>query len=237
MAKGNRGGRRQTTPTQPTQAQSTPTGRGGGGTFNFGQFTDQDAQALRDEVDSMYSPSVRDAIKQYISKADTGNGFSMSQNFNHKLENGQKLNANEQFMDKYLQAGMHDIGKDVILYRGAHEDVLQKLGVKNYQNYTEQQLKQMVVGSVFKNKGYTSASYDKSKNPFYTGANAGGREVELVIKAPSNTKMVFGAKSQSEFVLNKDMSFKVTNIRYTGRTATPRLSGSKPVVEIEVEVV
>ena len=237
MAKGGRGGRRQTAPTQNPTQNPSPIPNSGGSGMIFAGFTDQEAQALRDEVDDMYEPSVRDAIKQYISKADTGNGYSMSQNFNNKLENDLKLNANEKFMDNYLQKGMHDIGKNIILYRGAHEDVLQKLGIKNYQNYTEQQLKQMVVGATFRNKGYTSASYDRSKNPFYTGANSGGREVEMVIKAPANTKAVFGAKSQAEFILNKNTQFRITNIRYTGRTATPRNAGMKPVVEIEVEIV
>ena len=174
MAKGNRGGRR----TQNTASS------GSGGVFSYGNFSDQDAQALRDDTDDRYTPSVLDAIKQYISKADAGGGYSMSQIFNNKLNNDLKLNANEKFMDKFLQQGMHPIGKDVILYRGAHEDFLQQLlGVKNYSNMTEQQLKQALIGAEYTTKSYTSASYDKSKNPFYTGPNSGGREIEMEIKA------------------------------------------------------
>lgn len=231
--KTNRGGKRATA--------NSSSGSGGGsgaiGATRFSILTDQEAQDIREDEDDRYSPSVLDAIKQYISKATDANGYSMSQNLNYKLNNDLPLNANERYMLKYLQQGMHDLGKDTILYRGAHEDMLQALGVNNYQNYSEAQLKQMLVGASFKSKGFTSASYDKSKNPFYTGANAGGREVEVVIKAPASSKIVFGAKSQAEVILNTNTQFKVTDIKYTGRTATPRNAGVKKVVQVEVEVV
>ena len=200
-------------------------------------MNDAEAQDLRDEVDSIYTPSVLDAIKQYISKATDSSGYSMAQNLNYKLENGLPLTANEKFMVKYMMQGMHPIGKDTILYRGAHEDLLQKLGVNNYQNYTEAQLKQMIVGSTFKSKSFTSTSYDKSKNPFYTGPNSGGREVEIVIKAPGSTKMVFGARSQAEMILGIGTEYKVNDISYTGRYATPRNAGTKKVVRVELEVI
>ena len=230
MPKSSRGGRRATT-TQTTASAGTMTGP-----RLFASYTDQDAQDVRDEEDSRYSPSVLDAIKQYISKATDSSGYSMAQNLNYKLENGLPLNANEKFMVKYLTQGMHDIGKDTVLYRGAHSDLLERLGVSNYQNYSQAQLQQMLVGSTFKTKSFTSASYDKSKNPFYTGPNSGGREIELVIKAPSTTKMVFGAKSQAETILGIGQNFKVTGVSYTGRTASPRNSSSyMPVLQVELE--
>lgn len=234
MAKGARGGRRATT----TSAGQRATGSSAVyGTGVYGAISNQYAQDLRDEVDSIYTPSVLDAIKQYISKATDARGYSMAQNLNHKLENDLPLNANEKFMLKYMTQGMHNIGKDTILYRGAHEDLLQKLGVKNYQNYTEAQLKQMLIGSKFTSKSFTSTSYDRSKNPFYTGSQSGGREVEVVIKAPGSTKMVFGARDQAEMILGIGTQFKVNDISYTGRYATPRNAGTKKVVQVELEVI
>lgn len=227
MPKGSRGGRR----SQPTTSQ------GSGGPITFGQFTDADASQLRDDTDDRYTPSVLDAIKQYISKATDAAGYSKSQNLNHKLNNDLSLNVNEKYMDKYLAQGMHDIGKDVTLYRGAHEDILQSLGIRNYQNMSESQLKQALIGTEYTSKSYTSASYDAKKNPFYVGPNSGGREIEMVIKAPSSTKIVFGAKSQAEMVINKGTKYRVNDVKFTGRTATPRNSGSKPVLQVEVEVV
>ena len=232
MPKNSRGGRRSAS----SGSQATTTNvRPAGGTVSFVSFTDTDAQDLREEEDSRYSPSVLDAIKQYISKATDAAGSSMAQNLNHKLEHGLPLNANEKYMVKYMTQGMHDVGKDIMLYRGAHEDLLQRLGVKNYQNYTESQLKQMLVGSTFTSKSFTSASYDKSKNPFYTGPASGGREVEIIIKTPSSAKMVFGARSQAEVILGIGTNYRVTDISYTGRVATPRNSGVKKVVQLELE--
>ena len=224
MPKGNRGGRRTVTP--------TPTGP-----RNYTAYTDADAKQVRDDTGDRYTPSVLDAIKQYISKADMGNGYSMSQEFNHKLNNKLPLNANEKFMDKYLAKGMHDLGKDTILYRGAHDDILKTLGIKNYQNMTEQQLQNALIGVQYKTKSYTSASYDRNKNPFYTGPNSGGREIEMVIKAPAKTQMVFGAKSQAETIINKGTEYKITGVKYTGRQATPRNVGLRPVLQLEVEIV
>lgn len=235
MPKGNRGGRR-TSPATPA-TPVTPATSAGSGNIVFGAFSDADAQQLRDDTDDRYSPTVLDAIKQYISKATDSQGYSMSQALNHKLNNGLKLNANEKFMDTYLAKGMHDIGKDITLYRGAHEDFLQRLGIKNYQSMTESQLKQALAGAQYQTLSYTSASYDKSKNPFYTGANSGGREIEMVIKAPKTTKIVFGARSQAEMVINKGTQYKITDVKYTGRTATPRGQGYKPVLQVEVEAI
>lgn len=228
MPKANRGGRRQ------ASSQNTAST---GGRLVYNSFDDDEAQALREEVEGNYTPSVLDAIKQYISKATDTQGYSKSQNLNYKLDNDMPLNANEKYMLKYMQQGMHDIGKNITLYRGAHDDLLKSLGVNNYQNMSEKQLQQALIGAQYQTKGFTSTSYDKSKNPFYVGANSGGREIEMVIHAPSNTKMVFGAKSQTEIVLNRGTKYQITGVRYTGRTATPRNAGSKKVLELEVQVI
>lgn len=233
MAKGSRGGKRTNTPTtaQATQTVNSKT------KISFTTLTNQQASQRRDELDDIYDPDTIGAIKAYISNAPDAQGYSLSQNMNYKLENGLKLNASEQFTDRFLQKGMADLGKDTVLYRGAHEDFLQRLGIKNYQSMTESELKSALVGAEYQTKSYTSASYDKSKNPFYTGAAAGGREVEMIINAPKTTKMVFGARAQTEIVINKGTKYRVTDVKYTNRTATPRNSGSKKVVQVEVEVI
>ena len=55
------------------------------------------------------------------------------------------------------------------------------------------------------------------------------------IKAGSNTKMLFGAKAQSEIVLNKGTAFKITDVKYTGKTAYPAGGRSKPQIVIDIE--
>lgn len=229
MAKGSRGGRRASS---------------GGSSGTFSTMDDTYAQQLRNDVDSMYSPSVRDAIKQYIANdtKGTGKAYSMSQTLNYKLNNGTPLDANEAYMVKYLQKGMHSIGKDVVLTRGCHEDFLQGLGINNYGNMTESQLKGALVGTEFKTKSFSSFSYDTSKNPFLSGAQSGGREVIIKQNTKNSTKMIFGAKSQSEIITNIGTESKITNVYFakdaSGNTkrAYPRGSmTSKPVLIIETE--
>ena len=84
---------------------------------------------------------------------------------------------------------------------------------------------------------YTSWSYDKSKNPFLPGPpQGGGREVYIVNKSSSSTKMFFGAKSQAEVVTNIGTNMKISNVYFDGTYATPRLRrGSVPRIVIEVE--
>lgn len=245
MPKGSRGGRRSSggsnsssNPNSATQGNSLSGGGGGGFTI----MSDADAQQIRDDVDKMYSPSVRDAIKQYIAD-DTkysGNKYSMSQTMNHKLNNGLPLSANEQYMVKYMQKGMHDMGKDVVLERGCHEDFLQGLGIKDYTNMSESQLKSKLVGTEFKTKSFSSFSYNTSKNPFLGGPQSGGREVVIKQNTKSGTKVIFGAKSQSEIITNIGTESKITNVYFAknadGSVKTARPKGSmtrKPVVIIE----
>lgn len=203
----------------------------------YGTFDDNDAQKLRDDMEDVYDPDVTDAIKLYISDSNpNGDGFSHSQNLNYKLDNGMPLNPTEKFIDDNIQAGMHSIGKDSNLVRYCHDDILKSAGIKDYTKMSDAQLQSALVGKTFKTTSYMSTSYDGSKNPFNpTAVGGGGREVVMNIKAGKGTKMVFGAKKQAEIVLNKGTDFKITGIHYDGTYATPRNSGRKPRVIIDVE--
>lgn len=239
MAKGSRGGRRSISQSH-TGAQFTGSGGGGASGGVFTQMSDTQAQQLRDDMEGNYEPDVTNAIKMYISATDAnGDGYSYSQNLNYKLDNGMALDVNEKYIDKYIQKGMHDIGQDTTLFRACHDDILQKAGIKNYASMSETQLQSALVGRTFTTTSYMSTSYDKVKNPFYHGNNSsgvsGGREVYMNINAKGSTKMVFGAKSQAEMVLNKGTNFRITGIRYDGTYATPRNSGMKPRVILDIE--
>lgn len=216
----------------------TMTGSGAtAGNISYGVFDDNDAQKLRDDMEDVYDPDVTDAIKLYISDSNpNGDGFSHSQNLNYKLDNGIPLNPTEKFIDDNIQAGMHSIGKDSSLVRYCHDDILKAAGISDYTKMSDAQLQSALVGKTFKTTSYMSTSYDGKKNPFNPSAiGGGGREVVMNINAGKNTKMVFGAKKQAEIVLNKGTDFKITGIRYDGTYATPRNSGRKPRVILDVE--
>lgn len=231
MAKASRGGRRgggasiaqSNTPASPV---------------SYSSFTDADAQQLRDDMDDIYDPDVTDAIKLYISDSNpNGDGFSHAQNLNYKLDNGIALNATEKFIDDNIQAGMHAIGKDSNLVRYCHDDILKKCGISDYTKLTDAQLQKQLVGTKLRTTSYMSTSYDGKKNPFNPSAPAGGgREVVMNIKAGKNTKVVFGAKKQAEFVLNKGTDMTITGIHFDGSYAHPRLGGAKPRVIIDITV-
>lgn len=251
MAKGSRGGRR---------------GGGGGGTLtsnnvptNATALTDAQADALRQQQDSQYDANTTAAVKMYISNTNfDGQGHSLSQTMNYLLDEGVDLNntplsqinskyglrltprelASMQYTDNYMQIATHALGKDTLLQRGAHDDMLKNtFGISDYAKMTQAQLQQRLVGQSFQNTSYMSTSYDINKNPFLGSGSgvSGGREVVYNIKAGANTKALFGAKKQSEIILDKGTKFKITGVQYSGKTATPRGRGSRPQIVIDIE--
>lgn len=204
---------------------------------NYAPMTDADASQLRKDMDDIYDPDVTAAIKLYISDSNpNGDGYSHSQNLNYKLDNGLPLNATEKYIDDNIQYGMHDIGKDTQLTRYCHDDILKQCGINDYTKLDNSQLQGKLVGMEIETTSYLSTSYNPKKSPFAPGQPLGnGREVVMHVNAGSKTKMVFGARKQSEIVVNKGTKLRITNIQYDGSTAYPRNSGAKPRVELWVE--
>ena len=247
MAKGSRGGRR----AQSITVANIP--------HNAVLLSDNDADQLRQQQDSMYDANTTSAVKMYISDTNFDQqGHSLSQTMNYLLDNGVDLNnpdlnainkkfglrltandiASMQYTDNYMAVATHAIGKDVILQRGAHDDVLRdKFGIADYSKMSEKQLKAQLVGQKFMTTSYMSASYDPQKSPFLDPSSpvSGGREVVYNIKAGANTKMLFGAKKQAEVILDRGTNFKITDVKYSGRTASPRNKGSRPQIIIDIE--
>ena len=227
MPKANRGGRRAAAPQpapQPVQ-QPAPQQQAAPVVANVPRnatpLTDQDASNLRQQQDSMYDGSTTAAVKMYISNTNFDKqGHSLSQAMNYALDAGIDLQnddlatinrklgtrftandvASMQYTDAYMQRGMHTIGRDVTLQRGAHDDLLKNaFGIQDYTRLTEAQLQARLVGQTFKTTSYMSTSYDVNKNPFLSSASgvSGGREVVYNVKAGASTMMLFGAKAQS----------------------------------------
>lgn len=212
-----------------------------GGSTTYTQLTDKEGTALLESNPAWKNnPDVAEAIDLYSSNNNPyGNGFSYSQNLNHNLANNQALSEQEKKIDEGIQKGMTKLGKDVQLVRYCHDNILQQLGVDNYQNHSEAELKQMLVGATLETTSYLSTSYNGDKSPFAPGkSGGGGREVYMKINAKKSTKYVPGDKSQAELVLNKGSKVKVTNVYYDGTTASPNKIYPKkiPRVVLEVEI-
>ena len=225
---------------------------------NAQAMDDATADQIRQLEDSMYSASTTAAIKMYISNTDFDNqGHSLSQTMNYLIDNdvdfanadlnqinrqfGLRLSSSDLLSMQYTQSRMnqafHTIGQDTVLQRGAHDDLLRNtFGISDYTKMTDTQLKSALVGQAFRNKAPMSTSYDMSRNPFLGSGSgvSGGREVVFNIKAGANTPMLFGAKKQSEIILGST-NWKITDVKYTGKTATPRGGNYKPQIQIDIE--
>ncbi len=224
---------------------------------NATAMTDAMATALRQQEDSTYNAMTKAAVKMYISDTDFDQqGHSLSQTMNYLLDEGvdfsnmdrrainKKYNLNLtdndisslQYTYTRMNSAFHPIGSDVRLQRGAHDDLLRNVfGIADYTQMSPAQLQKSLVGKAFRNTSPMSTSYDIKKNPFLgNGPASGGREVVYNIKAGKNTPMLFGARAQSEVVLGY-ANWKITGVRYTGKTATPRGKSSKPQIEIDIE--
>ena len=236
-----------------------------GGTLNNSpvnaqQLTDAEADQLRQQQDSMYDANTTAAVKMYISDTNfDGQGHSLSQTMNYLEDMGVDLNtadlnqinkqfglnlsvndmASMQYTSNIMSVASHDLGKDTILQRGAHDDMLRNVfGIQDYSKMSQAQLQSKLVGQYFHNTSNMSTSYDIAKNPFLgNGPASGGREVVYNIKAGSKTQILFGAKKQSEVIIGKNTNFKITGVKFTGKTATPRNTGARPQIQIDIETV
>lgn len=221
-------------PTQTAQPVTATARRMYPGAFTH--MTQQDVDDM-DDAQKKYDINTRLAINQYIREDPQSNGFTLSQNMNHALENGDTLNATESYVAQRLDAAMHDIGKNTVLYRAAHKDFLEALGVHNYESLTPTQLDAAVRGATYREKKFVSTAFDKSKNPFISGAQSGGREVYINIKAPGNAQCVLGNSKQAEIILSRGTTFRATGAHFDGTYANPRLGGRLPRVVVDVEIV
>lgn len=223
------GGAANAAPQTPTRQQ------GGKPTINATAMSDQEFMAAYKAQNP--TQAQKSASYDYTDPRATSTGYSPSQNMNYKLDTGQRLTAKEQRMLDGMEEMQAPLAHDTILHRGAHQGVLQALGVQNYDRMTQSQLQQALVGREWTTKSLSSTSYDRKKSPFLSGPQAGGREVVMRINAAKGTMVTRVNPSQAEIVVGRNTNWRVTGVRFTGATAYPRASMRPlPVVELEIDV-
>lgn len=182
----------------------------------------------------------KSASYDYTDPRATNTGYAKSQNMNYKLDTGQRLTAQEQRMLDGMEQMQKPLGKDTILHRGAHQNVLEALGVQGYDRMSQSQLQQALVGKQWDSKSLTSTSYDYNSSPFLgSGYMAGGREVVMKINAAGSVKATCVNPSQAEVVLGRGTTWQITGARFTGQTANPKVNGVRrrmPVVQLDIDV-
>ena len=225
---------------QNAPPSTAPQAMGGGSLLSVGPISytplNQKDEADLGKVWNGYDINTKLAINQYIRQDQTNTGYGVGQNLNHKLENGQALNANEQYMVNMMDAAMHPLGKNTTLIRAAHQDFLEALGVKNYQRMTDAQLNAAVQGVEYTEKKFVSTAYDAKKNPFIGGSQSGGREVFINISTPASTNCIMGNLKQAEIIFSRDTKYRVKGAHFDGTFANPRVGGTLPRVIVDVEI-
>lgn len=184
----------------------------------------------------------RMALQDYLNdQTMAGSMYVQSQTLNHKMRKGLPLTANEQFMVDALKEGMHNLGYNLTLTRydriGFMNDA-SGLGLGNYENMTEAQLKKALVGQSFVDKAFVSTSYNDFKhapanNPFTDKA------VKITYRAKAATQALMPGNGPGgqlgEVVLAPDQSYKIVDVKFTGKKGRSGASMHK-AVELIVEV-
>jgi hypothetical protein len=220
-------------------ARPTPPVRRPPAGHSFPEMSQADQQRFLAEQRKLASSASRTASYQYMQDDAYRNGtpYSTGQNLNYAMATGARLTSAQQAMKDGLKQIMHPIGQQTTLYRMDHDAMLKEMGIRDYTRYTVAQLKQQLVGRTVQRQNFISTSHDLKLNPFAPGkAGGGGREVEMVIHTAPSARAAFVNASQAETLLDTDNHWRITNVRATGRTATPRGGGRRPVIALEVEV-
>lgn len=191
-------------------------------------------------------------ISYLADQPEPGSLYSPSQNMNWNMANGQKLTANQQYMQQHMMAAMHNLGYNLNLTRYDHPQfvngLLQQAGFKNadYSKMSPAALKKALTGMSYGENKFLSTSYNDFKNaPASSQSVFNTRAVKISYRANANVQAMMPGNgpggSLGEIVLapsGGSKNMKIVDVRYTGNSA--RQQGSRnmslPQIEIVVEV-
>lgn len=184
----------------------------------------------------------RMALQDYLNDQNmAGSMYVQSQTLNHKMRKGLPLTANEQFMVDALNDGMHNLGYNLTLTRydriGFMNDA-SGLGLGNYENMTESQLKKALIGQTYVDKAFVSTSYNDFKHA-PAGNSFTDKAIKINYRAKASTQALMPGNGPGgqlgEIVLAPGQSYKIVDVKYTGKKGRSGASMHK-AVEITVEV-
>lgn len=184
------------------------------------------------------------AEQMYLSpRPIQGSQYSFSQELNYAMETGKKLDVDQQFAVDNLQKAMIPIGQDTTLVRMVHQDYLQQLGiVGNYQNMSDQQLANALVGRKYQNNALASTTADIRALQRHA-APLSEKEVQLNIHAHQSTRAfaINPKTGQQEVVLGVGNTWEVTGARFAKDSRGRRQQGRWKAnyydkVEIDIDV-
>lgn len=196
----------------------------------------------------------RMALQDYLDPNTVGSSqYNFSQNMNWKIQQGKKLNAQEQFAWDSLQNSMHNLGYNVTLTRYDHGDyldnVLSTAGVRGgHSGMSVSQMKQLLVGRTYSDPRILSTSYNGFKNAADPSTFT-TREVKITYRAKASTQVLMPGRGPGgdfgEMLLGASgtkgrNNYKIVDVKASGQKARPK-GGSKynlnlQQIEVIVEV-
>lgn len=194
--------------------------------------------------DQTFGIDTRMAIQDYLQNdPDPRNGtYSPSQILNYKMRqnainpNSMPLDANEQFMVDSLMDGMHNMGYNVNLTRYTRVDYMQNLGVGNFNNMTESQLKSALIGVSYKDPAFGSYSYNDFKNAPPNNVFT-DKAVRIVRRTKASTQVLMPGNGPGgalgEIVTAPNQGVHIVDVRFTGKRGR---SGGNWYKQVEIIV-
>lgn len=196
----------------------------------------------------------RTALSDYLDPNTTpGSLYNFSQNMNHAVVTGQKLDAQQQFAWDSIVSASHNLGYNVNLTRYDHggflDDRLAQVGITTgHTGMSVAQLKNALTGQVYTDPRILSTSY----NDFKHAADASTfntREVKITYKAKASTQTLMpgdgpGGKLAEMLLMPSGTkghnTYKIVDVKLSGKKARPK-GGSKynlslQQIEVVVEV-
>ena len=188
------------------------------------------------------------AIQDYLNDQPvSGSLYSPSQELNYAMEHSLNLTANQEFMKDALNDGMHNLGYNLNLEHYGRVGYIDSFGrlagvninSSNFGNMTEAQLKQAFVGLAYTEDKFVSTSYNHFKNAPNGGRPFTDKAVKFNIKAPANAQALMPGNGPGgqlgEIVLKPGQNFRITDVRYTGKSGRSG-AGTYKQVEFDVEI-
>lgn len=186
------------------------------------------------------------AVINYLSdQPEPGSQYSMSQNMNTAMANGQRLTANQQFTHDNMMAAMHNLGYNLNLTRYDHaptlNNMLAQYGVRgaNYERMTSAQLKAALVGKTYSENKFLSTSYNDFKNA-PPGNPFTDRAVKFVYHAKASTQAMMPGNGPGgrlgEIVLAPNTPMRIVDVDFTGRSARHKGTQSHTAKQVVVTV-
>lgn len=220
--------------------------------INNGAFPDTDSADFHDLYNGReyykkqaLGIDTRMAVADYLNdQATAGSMYSPSQQLNYKMRQGLPLTANEQFMKDSLMDGMHNLGYNVNLTRYDRVDSLAKFGLGGgkYQNYSEAQLKKMLVGSTFHDDAFTSTSYNNFKNA-PSGNVFTDKAVVFKYRAKASVQALMPGIGPGgdlgEMILAPGQKMRIADVKFSTNSSGRRIqgrSGARSYDRIEIYV-